>query len=133
MAKNPFQELPVQKPELRALHAALGDARVRAIIRDFYARMKGDVLIGFFFDGRDVAAIAEKQAEFVLRAMGAIPSYAGLPPAQAHAALPPILAGHFDRRLKILEETLVAAGLTRAQVEAWIGFENAFRDGIVAS
>ena len=92
--------------------------------------MAKDVLIGFFFDGRDVDAIAEKQKEFLMRAFGASSSYSGKPPAQAHTALPPILSGHFDRRLKLLETTLLAHGLSRVDIDLWIGFENAFREGI---
>jgi len=104
---------------------------MEAILQDFYARMAADMLIGFFFDGRDVAAIARKQAEFLLRAMGATPSYQGKAPAQAHDELPPILSGHFDRRLRLLEETLRAHGLSEEDIRTWIGFENAFRDAIV--
>lgn len=127
-----FKEIPIQKPELQKLYRELGEARVRSIVLDFYARMEKDVMIGFFFTGRDIPSIAAKQTEFLLRAMGATPSYAGKAPADAHTALPPILTGHFDRRLKILEEALSAAGLTHEQVLVWIGFENAFRNAIVS-
>lgn len=127
-----FREIPVQKPELQKLYRDLGEERVRLIVLDFYKRMTSDILVGFFFDGKDIDHIAAKQTEFLLRAMGAIPSYSGKAPADAHDALPPILSGHFDRRLKILEETLIAHGLTREQVLVWIGFENAFREAVVA-
>ena len=127
-----FKEIPIQKPELQKLYRELGEARVRSIVLDFYARMEKDVMIGFFFTGRDIPSIAAKQTEFLLRAMGATPSYSGKAPADAHTALPPILTGHFDRRLKILEEALSAAGLTHEQVLVWIGFENAFRNAIVS-
>jgi truncated hemoglobin YjbI len=64
--------------------------------------------------------------------MGARESYAGLPPAQAHEKLAPILSGHFDRRLRILEQTLSAHGVSEEDTRTWVGFEEAFRDGIVA-
>lgn len=127
-----FKEIPIQKPELQKLYRAVGEGRVREIVLDFYARMEKDVLVGFFFTGKDIPAIAKKQTEFLLRAMGAIPSYSGKAPADAHTALPPILSGHFDRRLKILEETLLAHGLSREQTLTWIGFENAFREAVVS-
>lgn len=126
-----FKEIPVTLPELQALYKNLGEEKIRAIVDDFYAAMENDVLVGFFFDGKDLKKIAAKQTEFLLRAMGGRTSYTGKAPADAHDDLPPILAGHFDRRLKILEETLTKAGLTEAQRLAWIGFENAFRDAIV--
>lgn len=132
-----FRELPVNSPALRGLYQRLGaddaarQARVRAILSDFYQAMSVDVLIGFFFDGKNLEEIAAKQAEFLLRAMGAIPSYSGKPPAQAHGELAKILSGHFDRRLKILEGILRKHGLSSEDALIWVGFENAFRDVVV--
>jgi hemoglobin len=133
MGKSPFIELPVQLPELRGLYARLGKEKIEAILKDFYRRMEQDILVGFFFRGKDVDQIAERQLQFLLRAMGATPSYSGKPPASAHSELAPILSGHFDRRLKLLEETLVEHGLSAEDIRTWIGFENAFREGIVST
>ena len=134
MSNNSKRELPIlQKAELAALYRRLGgEAQLRAILADFYQRMSQDVLIGFFFDGKDLAEIARKQGDFLMRAMGASPSYTGKPPAQAHDNLPPILAGHFDRRLRILEETLAAHGVAAEDIRTWVAFEGAFREGIVS-
>ena len=93
--------------------------------------MKDDLMVGFFFDGKDLDSIAEGQTAFLLRAMGLAPSYHGKPPSHAHVTLAPILSGHFDRRLKLLDEVLTSEGLSVAQKQTWIGFENAFRDSIV--
>jgi truncated hemoglobin YjbI len=128
-----FKHLPVEKPELRALGVTLGEDRVRAIVHRFYRRMAGDVLIGFFFEGRDIETIADLQSSFLFRAMGLRPSYTGKAPADAHTALPPILAGHFDRRLMLLDQQLTADGLDAAQRAVWVGFENAFRDSILGT
>lgn len=127
-----FRELPVVKPELLALGKDLGSDRIRHIVSAFYALMKDDLLVGFFFDGKDLGAIADAQTAFLLRAMGLSPSYSGKPPAHAHHDLAPILSGHFDRRLKLLDEILTKDGLTPAQRRTWIGFENAFRDSVVS-
>jgi truncated hemoglobin YjbI len=125
-------EIPLAKPALAHLYRqAGGEEGLTRILRDFYRRMSGDILIGFFFDGKDLDAIADQQRAFLMRAMGATPSYSGAPPAQAHDKLPPILAGHFDRRLRILEETLAAHGLSAPDIQTWITFESAFRDAIV--
>jgi truncated hemoglobin YjbI len=93
--------------------------------------MSRDAMIGFFFDGKNPVEIAQGQMRFLLRAMGASPTYAGKPPAQAHTQLAPILTGHFDRRLQILEQTLTDHHLSPEDVQIWLSFENAFRDGIV--
>jgi hemoglobin len=125
--------LNLHKPELKLLWQHIGsEARLEEILKDFYARMKTDVLIGFFFDGKDTDEIARMQMKFLLRAMGVTQTYTGKAPAQAHTKLAPILRGHFDRRLQILEQTLKDHGLTAEDVRTWITFENAFRDGIVS-
>jgi hemoglobin len=113
-------DLSVSRPELKALYARIGgEEGLRRILRDFYARMEGDTMLGFFFHGRDVARIADRQADFLMRAMGARESYAGKPPAQAHDELPPILPGHFDRRLRLLEATLRDHGVAEADIRTW--------------
>ncbi|MCM2277488.1 MAG: group 1 truncated hemoglobin [Oligoflexia bacterium] len=121
------------RPELKALYSRLGgEAALQRILEDFYRKMAADPMIGFFFHGQDLERIARAQKTFLMRAMGATSSYSGKAPAQAHDALPPILPGHFDRRLRILEETLRAHGLAAEDIRIWINFENAFRDGIVS-
>jgi truncated hemoglobin YjbI len=125
----------IEKPlknALQSLYKKAGESDgLRAILRDFYLRMSQDTMIGFFFAGKNITEIADRQHQFISRAMGASASYTGKPPAQAHEALPPILAGHFDRRLRILEETLQAHGLAAEDIRIWVEFENSFRSGIV--
>ena len=93
--------------------------------------MSQDVLIGFFFTGKNIETIADHQEQFLLFAMGVHATYSGKPPHTAHVALPPILGGHFDRRLVILEETLKDHGLSAQDIRTWLNFETAFRDLIV--
>jgi truncated hemoglobin YjbI len=114
-----------------ALLAAGGEPGVRKILSTFYKKMASDILVGFFFDGKDLEHIAKQQAEFLLRAAGLFQNYQGKGPAQAHEKLPPILAGHFDRRTVLLRETLNEAGLASEFIETWIGFERQFRKAIV--
>lgn len=126
------QNIPLKRPDLEALYLAVGqEAGLQALLEDFYQRMSDDVMIGFFFVGKDLKHIATMQKKFLMKAMGAAKSYEGLPPAQAHLKLAPILTGFFDRRLQILKETLADHRLTPAQIETWVTFENAFREGIV--
>jgi truncated hemoglobin YjbI len=123
----------VAKPELGRIYQKIGrEKRLREILRKFYRRMSTDLLIGFYFDGKDLDAIADMQTLFLMRAMGARPTYTGKPPAKAHEELAPILSGHFDRRLRILEEVLREEGLNDEDIRIWITFENAFREGIVS-
>jgi hemoglobin len=129
-----YRDLPVNLEGFRKLfQTELGadPERLHAILADFYQRLSNDVLVGFFFLGHDLEHIARQQAAFLLRAFGAVPTYSGRPPAQAHLDLAPILSGHFDRRLKLLEETLRFHGLPDEAIEVWLGFENAFRQAII--
>lgn len=129
-----YREIPLPKDRLLVVRDAIGTReRLDALLLDFYERMANDLMLGFFFQGKDLPHIAAQQGAFLARAMGFTPSYTGKAPADAHRALPPILAGHFDRRLRLLEETLRAAGLPEEAIQAWLGFENAFRKAIVAS
>jgi truncated hemoglobin YjbI len=109
-----------------------GENSLRLILQDFYRRMSKDILIGFFFTGKDIQAISEKQLEFLLVGMGIQSKFHGKGPSQAHMELPPILDGHFDRRLVLLRETLLAHGVGAAEVETWLEFEEAFRKVIVS-
>lgn len=127
-----MKEISVSKPALKAIFTKVGgEEGLRTILRDFYERMSKDILIGFFFDGKDLNAIADKQLEFLSRAMGGRMTYTGKPPAQAHTELARILTGHFDRRLRILEETLRDHGLDAEDIRNWVEFEGAFRDAVV--
>lgn len=122
----------VSLSDLRTLFSRIGGEKgLEEILLDFYSRLAKDALVGFFFDGRDTRAIAMKQKEFLLRAMGAAKTYSGRTPAKAHEKLPPILTGHFDRRLRLLEQTLRDHGLGEDEIRVWTGFENAFRNAIV--
>lgn len=109
-----------------------GIDRLNSLLGAFYEELASDLLVGFFFDSKDLSAIRTAQASFLLKAMGVTQSYSGHPPAKAHLKLPPILSGHFDRRLIILRKHLEAAGLSPEAIRTWIEFENSFRPGIVS-
>ena len=108
-----------------------GEAQLEAILKTFYERMSQDLMLHHFFIGKDLNHIAQMQKRFLMKAMGATPSYSGLAPADAHKQIPDILKGHFDRRLLLLRQVLEEFKLDADQIEVWIRFENAFRSGIV--
>jgi hemoglobin len=122
----------MSKVQLKALFQKIGgEPQLAKILEDFYRRMSEDILIGYFFTGKDISHIADRQKQFLLAATGLNPSYTGKSPTTAHVELPPILSGHFDRRLRILEETLRAHGVDETDIGVWVGFENAFRKVVV--
>jgi truncated hemoglobin YjbI len=105
---------------------------LRRILRRFYARLAADPMVGFFFAGRDLGAIVEGQLGFLLWALGEVPQLRVRHPRDAHGGLPPILRGHFDRRLVVLEETLREAGLGDDDIKAWLKIESALRKQVQA-
>jgi truncated hemoglobin YjbI len=122
----------LKSSELKQLYQRIGgETGLEKILKAFYHRMAEDILIGYFFTGKDLDHIALQQKSFLMKAMGATRSYQGKAPAQAHEQLPMILAGHFDRRLRILEDILREHGVSEKDIQLWVSFENTFREKIV--
>lgn len=116
---------------MRGLVSRLGGPeRLRAILEVFYQRLLGDSLVGFFFAGRDLTKITAGQHAFLMRAFQENERFDGVHPSRAHVSLPPILRGHFDRRLVVLREVLEAEGVDPADIEAWLKVERGMR-GVV--
>jgi hemoglobin len=111
---------------MAALFDQIGGDRLRAVITDFYRRVFADVMIGFLFDGKDMQRLIDKEWEFTAQLLGGEVRYSGRPIREAHAASP-ILGGHFERRYKILEETLADHGVPEAVRAAWLGHTRSLR------
>ncbi len=126
-----MKELKLASAALTALFTSIGgEAGLEKILARFYEKMSKDVLLGFFFDGRDVNAIALMQKSFLMRAWGVTQSYTGKSPAAAHSKLAPILKGHFDRRLVLLAETLREFHTNEVEIALWVNFEEKFRQAV---
>ena len=109
-----------------------GPERLKELVAAFYNRMEKDLLIGFFFEGHDLSAIASAQAQFILMAAGMVDRLEGKGPSTAHLKIAPILQGHFDRRLILLRETLSEHHLPEALIDQWVRFEESFRLVVVS-
>ena len=122
-----MSELPRQRgPEL---FAKIGEAKLRAVIIDFYSRIFGDVMIGFLFEGKSRQHLIDREYEFTANLLGADVKYTGRPMRTAHAQSP-IFGGHFERRLKILRDTLRDHAVDADVQRAWIDHTLALRDQI---
>lgn len=115
-----------------AFEAAGGLDGIRSVVADFYDRLFSDVMVGFFFHGHDKGELTERQTQLVARALGGDVVYEGRPIREAHAGLP-ILPGHFDRRHRILAETLADHGVDGAARDAWLSFDRRLRPLILTS
>lgn len=124
---------------ITSLEQKHGSDILSRILLDFYEKASQDVLIGFFFDNKNLNDIAYKQSQFMLQTAGFLTSIKKTPsiniksPKEAHEKLAPILSGHFDRRLVLLQETLNKYGLSKEEQQVWLSFEEAFRKQVVSS
>ena len=112
-----------------ALFQKIGEAKLRAVITDFYSRVFPDVMIGFLFAGKDRARLVDKEYEFTAQLLGADVKYTGRPMRTAHAQSP-IFGGHFERRLQILRETLRDQAVDLEVQKAWIDHTLSLRSQI---
>ncbi len=103
------------------------------IVATFYQTMAQDVVIGFFFDPTKIELIAHQQVQFLKFVAGLIQKFEGKAPKQAHQPLPPILLGHFNRRMMLLESTLQQFDLSQEESKAWLNFERGFQGALVQS
>ena len=96
-----------------------GPDAVRALIADFVGRISRDFVIGFLFDGKDIARIITHETELALIQLGAPVPYTGRPIGPTHRALP-INRGHFRRRLAFLRTVAREHGVPEDVIERWI-------------
>ena len=112
-----------------SLFDQIGEPKLRAVLADFYARVFGDVMIGFLFAGKDRQRLIDREYEFTAQLLGADVKYTGRPMRTAHAQSP-IFGGHFERRLQILRETLRDQQVAPEVVASWIDHSLALRSQI---
>jgi len=111
------------------LFSKIGEAKLREVLIDFYARVFDDVMIGFLFQGKDRQRLIDREYEFTANFLGGDVRYSGRPMRTAHAQSP-IFGGHFERRLQILRETLRDHGVDPEVQKAWLEHSYALRPQI---
>ncbi|MDQ3336253.1 MAG: hypothetical protein M4D80_13880 [Myxococcota bacterium] len=108
----------------------IGEAKLRAVLADFYDRVFADVMIGFMFQGKDKRHLVDREYEMAARMLGASDvTYTGRPMRTAHGAHT-IFGGHFERRLQILREAMADHDVDPEVRQVWIDHTLALRDQI---
>lgn len=107
-----------------------GTLPLRAIVTDFVTRVVDDLMIGYFFRDVDREALIEREFEFARAHLGGGGDYRGRPLPQAHAPHG-IRAGHFARRIKILEETLDEHAVPASVRAAWLAHDRSLERSVV--
>lgn len=103
-----------------------GEPVVRAIIDRFVDRVFDDMIIGFFFVGKDRAAVKQHEYEHAAAVLGAPVPYTGRPIARLHRPLK-INGGQFRRRLALLRQEIERAGVSAAIAAVWLGAQEAMQ------
>ena len=109
-----------------------GEPALRAILVDLYDRLFVDPMIGFFFEGKDKAALVEHQLQFTARFLGGPSRYEGKSMPDAHAKLP-LLGAHFDRRHHLLRQVLAAHAAPVGVAEEWLRVDQSLRTAVLKS
>lgn len=102
---------------------------LQGIVEDFVGRVTGDVMIGFFFRTVDKARLIEFETQFAAAHLGGPSQYEGRPLSVAHSAHR-IMGGQFNRRLRILDQTLRDHGVADDVREAWLSHNEQLRSQI---
>jgi len=103
-----------------------GEAALTSVLHDFLERVRGDIMIGFHFQGVDFKELLRLEVEFAREHLGGSGRYSGRPLHAAHAAHR-ILGGHFDRRLRLLEQTLEDHQVPSDVRERWLAHNRSLR------
>lgn len=89
------------------------------IVAAFVHRMAADLIIGFFFEGKDLARIIAHEQELLRSHLGRGEAYTGRALDRVHQPLG-INKGHFRRRHAILQNLCRERGVDEAIVARWI-------------
>jgi hemoglobin len=108
------------------------EAVVRAVLQSLYDKLFADPMVGFLFEGKDKAHIVDQQVSFTRAFLGGPHRYTGKPLPEAHAALP-LLPGHFDRRHRLLEQTLLEQAVPEPVRSRWLRIDETLRSSVLAS
>ena len=96
-----------------------GEPALRAIVDRFVDRVANDMIIGFFFVGKDLARVKQHEFEHAARVLGADVPYTGRAIPGLHRPLR-INGGQFRRRLALLRQEIDRAGVPLAVKELWL-------------
>lgn len=106
-----------------------GEAALRAIIDDFVDRVTSDMMIGFHFRAVDKQKLKDLEFQFASRHLGGPHKYEGRALTESHRAHP-IMGGQFNRRLRLLDQTLQDHGAPPDVRLLWLAHNEKLRSQI---
>ncbi len=112
-----------------SLFERIGGDVLRGVLREFYRRVFGDVMIGFMFQNADRTTLVEREWELVAALLGAGVKYTGRPMRVAHARHT-IFGGQFERRMQLLRQVLGDFKVDEGVQRAWLDHAESLRGQI---
>lgn len=109
-----------------SLYDRVGPDRIRRIVQIFYEKCLTDPMLAHLFMNADHSHLVEMQLTFISNLLGGPKVYEGKPLTAAHARLS-IRPPHFQRRQRILAETMAEEGLEPELANAWLSLEERLR------
>lgn len=122
---------PSESLELSAYERLGGESALKSIVDDFIDRVTSDLMIGFHFRAVDKTRLKELEFQFASRHLGGPHVYEGRSLPDAHRRHP-IMGGQFNRRLKILERTLIDHGVDPEVRRLWLEHNEKLRAQITS-
>ena len=118
---------------MKTLYEAIGgEPGVRVVLQSLYDRLFEDPIVGFLFQGKDKQHIVLQQLAFTCHFLGGPHEYRGRPLPEVHSALP-LLAGHFDRRHRLLEQVLDEHQVADEVKRVWHRIDQSLRPSVLAA
>lgn len=111
------------------LFEQIGDAKLRAVVAEFYNRVLVDPMIGFMFQGKDRQRLVDKEYELIAALLGANIKYTGRPMRSAHAQHT-IFGGQFERRMQLLRNVFRDLDVPEPIATAWLDHAESLRSQI---
>lgn len=114
------------------LYDRLGEREgIRAVVDDFYDRLRDDGTLGPFFEDADMEKLRRTQTDFLCEAAGGPETYDAEPVREAHLHLP-FTPEHIGRAVDLLYESLDEFDVPEEDAEAVVGAVAAYEEELLA-
>ena len=115
------------------LYERLGEHEgIRAVVDDFYDRLRADEDLGPFFEGADMEKLRRTQTDFLCEAAGGPETYDAEPVREAHLHVP-FTPAHIQRAVELLEQSLAAFDVPDDDAEKVVQAVAAFEAELLAA
>ena len=105
---------------------------IRAVVDDFYDRLRADEELGEFFEGANMELLRRTQTDFLCEAAGGPETYDATPVREAHIHVP-FTPEHIQRAVELLYESLEAFDVADDDADAVVGAVARYEDDLLAS